>query len=199
MIRFGSRRRNRENQTGFGRKIAAARMEEEKLRDEGIGLYDETLDMMEAEQQNVQRDLRAGVDRAASQTFGRGLGRARSGGALRGQSQLEMDLRRQAGEARRRFQTEKQQVKADQLAFKRQTMKTSTQLQAEASDHKQAIDEAYDRATFLGFMNDATYRDEIDNYIDRMGLTGEAADAVRSAADDKRRTAFFNISNISVG
>ena len=191
--------RDRQRRTGFGRQIAAAEMQEERLRQEGLGLYDQTIGMMEAEQQNVQRNLRAGVDRAASQTFGRGLGRGRSGGALRGQSQLEMDLRRQAGEARRAYQTDLQQTKADKLAFERKTMKTSTQLRAEAADHTQAIDDAYDTATFLGFMNDQKFNEEIIAYIDRMGLKGEQANAVRTAADDKKRSAFFNIRGLSVG
>ena len=171
--------RDQQRRNPYNRKIAAARMEEDRLRQEGLGLYDQTIGMMEDEQKKVQRDLRSGVDRAASQSFGRGLGRARSGGALRGQSQLEMDLRRQAGEARRAYQTDLQQTKADKLAFERKTMKSSAQLQKEMGDHKAAVKQLYDDYRTLGVLNNTDFNRRVDAYINRMGLTDEEAFQVK--------------------
>ena len=129
MARFG------EEQGGFGDKIRRSEEETKRLNRAALSRFDEKLGRLEGEEQDVMTGLRAGVGRAASQTFGRKSGRGRSGGMLRGQSQIEMDLRRQAGEARREFAGEKEQTQFDRLALEKSMMKTPAQLQQEAKDH----------------------------------------------------------------
>jgi len=187
MARFG------EEQGGFGSKIRRSREESERLNRAALSRFDEKLGRLDDEEQDVMSGLRAGVGRASSQAFGRRAGRARSGGMLRGQSQIEMDLRRQAGEARRTFSSEREQTQMDRIALEKSMMKSPEQLQMEAKDHTDEIERLYDNNAFAGVLNDRGFARDINDYVNRMGLDGEAAREVRRLANQKQQGAFFNV------
>lgn len=187
MARFG------EEQGGFGSRIRRSREDTERLNRAALSRFDEKLGRLEDEEEDVMSGLRAGVGRAASQAFGRRAGRARSGGALRGQSQIEMDLTRKAGEARRSFASDREQTQMDRIALEKTMMKSPEQLQMEAKDHTDEVERLYDNNAFAGVLNDRGFAQDINDYINRMGLDAQAASEIRRLASQKQQGAFFNV------
>ena len=110
------------------------------------------------------------------------------------QAQLQSDLTRQAGEARRSFREQIEQNQMDRLTAERAMMKDKNQLQVEMKQHADKLDQLYDDATLMGVMNDTKFKREVRNYINEMGLMGQEAADVLQMADDRMNKAFFNFS-----
>ena len=178
----------------FGERLRQAELDERRLNRAVLRRYDDRTRRLEEEEGRVQRDLSAGVERATSQAFGRRLGRARGGGAVRMQAQLQSDLTRQAGEARRSFREQIEQNQMDKLTAERAMMKDKNQLQVEMKQHADKLDELYDDATLAGVMNDTKFKKDVRNYINEMGLMGQEAADVLQMADDRMKKAFFTFS-----